>query len=62
MARDGRVPGAIKVGRRWLFPPDVTEILPVYDGDATDGWSTEPNARPRASAARRSSIAAIRGH
>jgi hypothetical protein len=62
MARRGRVPGAIKVGRRWLFPPDTTEILPVDDVGTGRVWTLESKTPPRAPAAPRASVVAIRGH
>ena len=62
MARVGRVPGARKVGQRWLFPTRGTEILPVdVDGRSAHSWSFKPTAPRRSSVTRRTSVAAIRG-
>ena len=62
MARVGRVPGAKKVGQRWLFPTGPTEILPVdVDGGRAHSWSFKPTAPRRSSVTRRTSVAAIRG-
>lgn len=58
MARDGRIPGAMKVGREWRFRADLCEILPPRAAAVEVG----PGAAPRRSAApARTSIAAIRG-
>jgi len=63
MARVGRVPGAKKVGQRWLFPTGATEILPVdVNGSSAYSWSFKPTAPRRSSVTRRASVAAIRGH
>jgi hypothetical protein len=62
MARVGRVPGAKKVGQRWLFPIDPTEILPVdVDAGRAHSWAFNPTAPHRSTVTRRTSVAAIRG-
>ena len=61
MARDGRIPGAVKVGRRWLFPAIATEILPVDNLGSRRVWSLKPERLRRSPTAPRSSVAAIRG-
>ncbi|MGA2929559.1 MAG: helix-turn-helix domain-containing protein [Solirubrobacteraceae bacterium] len=61
MARDGRIPGAVKVGRRWLFPATATEVLPVDNVGSGRGWLLKPKPLRRAQTAPRASVAAIRG-
>lgn len=59
MSRDGRVPGARKVGREWRYPADRSEILPIAGGAST---ASAPASARRAATIRRASVAAIRGH
>jgi hypothetical protein len=62
MARVGRVPGAQKVGQRWLFPTSPAEILPVAgDGGTARARSFKRTVPRRPSVTRRTSVAAIRG-
>src|SRR5947209_4790037 len=48
MARDGRVPGACKVGREWRFPPGEVEIQPPRDNCPTVASPPLPSAGPTA--------------
>lgn len=56
MAREGRLPGAVKAGRGWRFPADVA-VLPAVPQHPP--VSHPP--RPRPDSRTRSSVQAIRG-
>jgi excisionase family DNA binding protein len=58
MAREGRIPGATKVGREWRFPAQQTEILSA--GGASPAQAHH-SSQPRRRTVERSSVAAIRG-
>lgn len=58
MAREGRIPGAVKIGRRWRFPCGPLVVQPTDQ----PGVALSPPAPMRASSAsRRVSVEAIRG-
>jgi excisionase family DNA binding protein len=58
MARNGRIPGAIKAGRAWRFRADCSKILPL---EPPTSMPDSPAPRRRRSAPARRSVAAIRG-
>jgi hypothetical protein len=58
MAREGRIPGARKVGREWRFPPGQCEVLPLVAPVTPDAPTRAPRRRPHSP---RRSVSAIRG-
>jgi hypothetical protein len=61
MARAGRIPGAFKSGRRWLFPAASTEILPVAATANLRPLAQVPESPRRLPTSKRNSVSAIRG-
>lgn len=57
MAREGRIPGAVKIGRRWRFPGDSLVVHPP----GRPSPSLSPRAARASVAAHRMSVNAIRG-
>jgi excisionase family DNA binding protein len=58
MAREGRIPGAVKVGRGWRFPPDLMAPLPL-EQQASAAAGDSP---PRRSRKPKTSVRAIQGN
>lgn len=57
MAREGRLPGAVKIGKGWRFPAGSLAVRPPPARPAAEA----PAPRRRAAAGGRASVRAIRG-